>query len=141
MENRSGSERGETPPLSALRDLAAGRGVKRGRHTLRVDGEDVSSDFLEALRLEGFVPIRVRDVDVALGERVPAFLVRGDRADFGWVFFEKFTERRSRKLFGSVVRNARGDWDIQLGRGSPEPIHARIAERRTMDPDRPSSLG
>ena len=75
--------------LSALRDLAAGRGVKRGRHELRVADEDRSGLFLEALRLEGFVPARVRDVEVGLGERMPAFLVREGRADFGWVFVEK----------------------------------------------------
>ena len=130
----------ESTPLSALRDLAAGRGVKRGRHELRVDGEDHRALFLEALRLEGFEPVRVRDVDVSPGERVPAFLVRGDRADFGWVFWEKFTDRRSRKLFGSVVRNAKGDWEIQLGAGSREEVHVRHAGRMKMDSDRPSSL-
>lgn len=138
---RAGSEATGTALLPSLRDLAAGRGVKRGRHSLRLDGEDVSDVFLEALRLEGFEPSRVRDVEVGPGERVPAFLVRGDRADFGWVFREKFTETRSRKLFGSVVRNARGDWDVQLGSGSRERIHVHRSGRRGWDPDRPSSLG
>jgi hypothetical protein len=127
--------------LSAFRDLAAGRGVKRGRHELRVDGEDRSALFLEALRLEGFEPLRVRDVGIALGERVPAFLVRDGRADFGWVFWEKFTADRSRELFGSVVRNAKGDWEIQLGTGSPELVYVNLAARMAIDPDRPSSLG
>jgi ABC-type nitrate/sulfonate/bicarbonate transport system substrate-binding protein len=131
----------ESTTLSALRDLAAGRGVKRGRHDLSVDGEDHHALFLEALRLEGFEPARVRDVDVEPGERVPAFLVRGDRTDFGWVFWEKFTDRRSRKLFGSVVRNEKGDWEIQLGAGSREEVYARLEGRMDMDPDRPSSLG
>jgi hypothetical protein len=115
--------------------------VKRGRHELRVDGEDLSGLFLEALRLEGFEPAAVRDVDVSLGERVPAFLVREGRADFGWVFREKFTAERSRRLFGSIVRNAKGDWDIQLGDGSREPVHVCLAGRMATDPDRPSSLG
>jgi hypothetical protein len=127
--------------LSALRDLAAGRGVKRGRHELRVADEDRSGLFLEALRLEGFVPARVRDVEVGLGERMPAFLVREGRADFGWVFVEKFTAERSRRLFGSAVRNAKGDWDVQLGSGSKETIHVQPAGRMATDPDRPSSLG
>ena len=127
--------------LTALRDLAAGRGVKRGRHVLRIGEEDLGELFLEALRLEGFEPARVREVDVALGERVPAFLVREGRADFGWVFREKFTAERSRKLFGSVVRNARGDWEIQLGPGSDETVYVQLSGRMTTDPDRPSSLG
>ena len=115
--------------------------MKRGRHELRVDGEDLSGLFLEALRLEGFEPAAVRDVDVSLGERVPAFLVREGCADFGWVFREKFTAERSRRLFGSIVRNAKGDWDIQLGDGSREPVHVCLAGRMAMDPDRPSSFG
>jgi hypothetical protein len=82
----------ESTTLSALRDLAAGRGVKRGRHELRVDVDSYHDLFLEALRLEGFEPARVRDLELEPGERVPAFLVRGDRADFGWVFRERFTE-------------------------------------------------
>jgi hypothetical protein len=131
----------ESTTLSALRDLAAGRGVKRGRHALTVDGEEHRGVFLEALRLEGFEAVRVRDVDVDPGERVPAFLVRGDHADFGWVFWEKFTDRRSRKLFGSVVRDEKGDWKIQLGAGSRECVFARVAGRMKVDSDRPSSLG
>ena len=75
------------------------------------------------------------------GERVPAFLVRDGRADFGWVFWEKSTPERSRKLFGSVVRNAKGDWEIQLGTGSREPVHVQPGGRMATDPDRPSSLG
>ena len=127
--------------LSAFRDLAAGRGVKRGHHGLRIDGEHHSGLFLEALQLEGFEPLLVREVDVARGERVPAFLVREGHADFGWVFWEKFTAERWRKLFGSVVRNAKGDWAIQLGTGSLEAVYVNVALRMPVDPDRPSSLG
>jgi hypothetical protein len=141
LGSRLGKDRRTSDLLQAFRDLAAGRGVKRGRHDLHVDGEDLSGLFLEALRIEGFEPARVRDVDVSPGERVPAFLVRDGRADFGWVFWEKFTEERSRKLFGSVVRNARGDWEIQLGTGSRESVHVQPAGRMTTDPERPSSLG
>jgi hypothetical protein len=80
-------------------------------------------------------------VEIAHGERVPAFLVREGHADFGWVFWEKFTADRWRKLFGSVVRNAKGDWAIQLGTGSREPVHVDLTRRVPVDPDRPSSLG
>jgi hypothetical protein len=141
MKSGLEQDRRRSTLLQAFRDLAAGRGVKRGRHDLHVDGEDLSGLFLEALRLEGFEPARVRDADVSPVERVPAFLVRDGRADFGWVFWEKFTEERSRKLFGSVVRNARGDWEVQLGTGSREAVHVQPAGRMTTDPDRPSSLG
>ena len=80
-------------------------------------------------------------VPVELGEKVPAFLLRDDMAEFGWVFWEKFREGRARKLFGSVHRNDKGDWAIQLGEGSREPVYVCLAGKTATDPDRPSSLG
>ena len=127
--------------FAAFRDLAAGRGVRRGRHDLRLEGRDRSALFEKALRLEGFEPLRVRDARVEMGEKAPAFLVDEGSADFGWVFWEKFSEGRARKLFGSTVRNAKGDWEIQLGEGSPRQIHVCLAAKAVVDPERPSSLG
>jgi hypothetical protein len=115
--------------------------VKRGLHELRVDGADLSGLFLEAMQLEGFEALRVGELEIARGERAPAFLIREGRAHFGWIFWEKFTAERWRKLFGSVVRNAKGDWAIQLGTGSREVVHVNLAGRVPTDPDRPSSLG
>jgi len=127
--------------FSAFRDLAAGRGVRRGRHSLRLEGRDRSALFEEALRLEGFEPVRVRDARVEMGEKAPAFLVNEGSADFGWVFWEKFSQGRARKLFGSTVRNAKGDWEIQLGEGSRRRIHVCLGAKTVVDPERPSSLG
>lgn len=127
--------------VAAFRDLAAGRGVRRGRHSLEVDGRDCSALFRMALEREGFRLTTVREVAVATGERAPAFLVRDSIADFGWVFWEKFSDTRERKLFGSAVRNRRGDWAIQLGTGSREPLWVNLAARSAVDPNRPSSLG
>jgi len=131
----------ETELRAAFRDLAAGRGVRRGRHALCHDGRDHSRLFLEALRAEGFEERRVADVPLDPDQRVPAFRVREGVADFGWVFWEKFDERRRRKLFGSVVRGAKGDWEIQIGTGSREAVFVDLAGRVRADPDRPSSLG
>jgi len=127
--------------FAAFRDLAAGRGVRRGRHDLWVEGQDRTAVFEQALALEGFDPARVRDVPIAMGERAPAFLLNEGSADFGWVFWEKFSEGRARKLFGSSVRNAKGDWEIQLGEGSRRRIHVCLAAKSVVDPERPSSLG
>ena len=57
--------------LAAFRDLAAGRGVRRGRHDLRLEGRDRSALFEKALRLEGFEPLRVREAQVEMGEKAP----------------------------------------------------------------------
>jgi hypothetical protein len=132
---------GDRELLGAFRDLAAGRGVRRGRHSMVHDGFDRSRLFVEALRAEGFEERQVSEVPVDPNQRVPAFLVREGRADFGWVFWEKFDPRRKRKLFGSVVRNAKGDWEIQLGSGSRDRVFVRLEGVIQADPDRPSSLG
>jgi hypothetical protein len=131
----------EAELASAFRDLASGRGVKRGRHSLVVDGHDRTDLFLRALADEGYTSQGIRDAPVELGERVPAFLVRDGVADFGWVFWEKFREGRARKLFGSVHRNAKGDWEIQLGAASSERVFVCLADKTPVDSDRPSSLG
>jgi hypothetical protein len=131
----------ETELRAAFRDLAAGRGVRRGRHALCHDGRDHTRLFLEALRAEGFEERQVANVPLEPDQRVPAFRVAAGIADFGWVFWEKFDERRRRKLFGSVVRGAKGDWEVQIGTGSREAVFVDLAGRVTADPDRPSSLG
>lgn len=127
--------------LLAFRDLAAGRGVRRGRHDLIIDGRDLSALFRRALEQEGFQAMSVRDAPVEPGEKAPAFRVREGRADFGWVFWEKFREGRARKLFGSVVRNAKGDWEVQIGVGSAETIYLDPRARVPVDSDRPPDVG
>jgi len=77
----------------------------------------------------------VGDVDVGFDERVAAFLLRGSMAYFGWVFNERFTEKKSRKLFGSEVRNGKGDWAIQIPFNRREKIFVRYTERLGMEQD------
>lgn len=137
----SGDPSAERERLAALRDLVAGRGVRRGRHSLQWGGRDVTDLFLQALALEGFAASRVRDVELELGEKAPAFLVRNSVAEFGWVFWEKYTAERRRKLFGSVVHDAKGDWAVQLGAGSQQLVYVHAGARSAVDPDRPSSWG
>lgn len=123
----------------AFEAIIAGRDVKRSCHDLVVDGRDHSAAFVAALARAGFVPTRVGDVEVALDRRIPAFVVRDGQAWFGWVFWEKFTEAKRRKLFGSVVKDARGDWVVELGAGDPTVLHAQPALAVACDPEHPSS--
>ena len=113
--------------------------MKRGDHALvDAEGEDCTAEFLEALRVEGYTPTTVRGLDVQQGERVPAWRVEERRARFGHVFWERFTERRARKLWGTVHKNAKGDWDGILGAGSRVTIYANPSVRERVDPDHPS---
>jgi hypothetical protein len=124
----------------ALTDIVTGKGATRSKHELVLDGAPVVHEFIRCLEENGFVRTTVGDVDVGLGQRVPAFLLEETTAWFGWVFWEKFTESKARKLWGSVVRNTRGDWAIQIPPTKPIPIYANLDGRIDMDADRPIYL-
>jgi hypothetical protein len=124
--------------LEALRDLATGR-VHRSRHELTVDGMDLSETFRAVLAQEGYRPARIKELAIERGVRHPAFLIRGSTAHFGHVFVEKFHENETRTLFGSVVRDWRGDWDIMLTRRSAEVVWVSLDQASPFDEDRPSS--
>jgi len=104
---------------------------------LTLDGQDLTKEFVRALLRLGYVPSEVRDVEVRPGQRAPAFLIRDATAYFGWVFWEKFTEKKMRKLWGSVVRNEKGDWEIQLPAGKTDRIYVNEESMSEMDLDRP----
>jgi len=125
------------PELSAvLDDLALGRGVARGRHSLRWKDRLVVPEFEESLRGNGFSPTTVRDAAIEPGERIPAFYLHGDLADFGYVRWEIFTPRSRRKLFASEYRRPdNGEWAVQLALASPERIWANAAAKERHDVD------
>jgi hypothetical protein len=120
----------------ALDDLILGRGVARGRHELRFRGRTVRSEFEERLAANGFARTTVAAVDIAPGEKVPAFHLEGDAADFGWVRWEIFTPRSRRKLFASERRRADNqEWAVQISLSSHEPIWASPGRRVRHDVD------
>lgn len=123
--------------LAALDDLVIGRGVRRGRHDVP---EALTGDFRERLVARGFVPTTVGATQVPIGVRAPAWLYRVPVADFGWVFWELFTETKKRKLFGSTVRNAKGDWAIQIPPGSTETVWVNEREAQAIDASRPQGI-
>lgn len=124
--------------LEALRDFITGEGVERVRLELTLHDRDLTEAFIGQLERLGFLPTTVADVNVQPGERIPAFLIQDRTAFFGWVFWEKFTEKKMRKLWGSVLRNRKGDWEIQIPPTRPTIIYANTAKRYTMDIDRPT---
>lgn len=121
----------------AFHDFITGTGAERTRLDLTLNGQDLTSQFLIELQHLRFLPMSVGDIDVKPGERVPAFLVQDRTAYFGWVFWEKFTEKKQRKLWGSVVRNKKGDWAIQIPPTKPTVLYANSAEKYTMDIEHP----
>jgi len=124
----------------AFRDIIHGRTVKRIRHELLWEGRDISDLFIEELEREGYAPTTVADVDVVPGQRVPAFFLENGSAYFGWIFWEKFWAQRVRKLWGSMVRNAKGDWAIQITPQKRKTIYANMSKKFEMDLDKPSDF-
>jgi hypothetical protein len=119
---------------SALDDLILGRGVARGRHSLVYQGIPRRAEFEERLLANGFRPTTVREAAVEAGERIPAFYVHGDTADFGYIRWEIFTPRSRRKLFQSEYRRPDNqEWAVQLNLSSPEKVWADPARRQRHD--------
>lgn len=123
--------------LEAFGSIIEGKTVKRSKHHLIYEGRDLTAMFLKELDKHGYRPVLVSDIDVLPGERVPAFLIRGTTAYFGWVFWERFTSSKARKLWGSSVKNAKGDWEIQLPPSGKTEIYANVGEKLEMDIDHP----
>jgi len=111
--------------------------VKRGRHQLP---PEIFPVFRERLVSCGFVPTVVGAVEIEVGVRVPAWLLRPPLADFGTVFWEIFTPAKRRKLFGSVVRNRKGDWELQIPPGSEQTIWVNDALAERYDASRPVGM-
>jgi hypothetical protein len=82
----------------------------------------------------------VQNVELRPGERVPAFYIDNGTAYFGWVFWEKFSQLKLRKLFGSVVRNRKSDWAVQISDKRRSVIYANPDLKSEMDIDNPSGF-
>ncbi len=123
-----------------LRDIVEGKTVKRGKHELHWGGTDLSREFIEVLLECGYRSTEVKNVNILPGERVPAFYIEHGIAYFGWVFWEKFTASRVRKLFGSTVRNVKGDWAIQIPSSRGVTLYVNTGMTYGMDLENPSGL-
>ncbi len=120
----------------ALDDLILGRGVARGRHSLRHQGRLVRAQFEERLLANGFRPMTVRDAPIEAGEKIPAFHVDGETVDFGYIRWEIFTSTSRRKLFASEYRRPDNqEWAIQLNLSSPVPVWASPELKEHYDAD------
>ena len=121
---------------SALDDLILGRGVARGRHSMRHQGRLVRAELEERLMANGFRPMTVREAAIEPGERIPAFSLHEETVDFGYIRWEIFTPRSRRKLFQSEYRRPDNDeWAVQLNLSSPEKVWANpsLKERHDVD--------
>ncbi|MBI1803605.1 MAG: hypothetical protein HY033_10855 [Ignavibacteriae bacterium] len=121
----------------ALRAIVEGKIVKRIKHDLVHEGQDLTHLFVKELERHGYKPMTVDGVRCERGERVPAFYMKDSVAYFGWVFWEQFTSWKIRKLWGSVIKDKRGDWDIQIPATRKTTIYANESLTLEMDIDHP----
>src|SRR6266699_5442164 len=119
------------PELSAaLDDLILGRGVARGRHSMRFQDRIVQAELEERLAANGFRPMTVAETQIEPGERVPAFYLHDEVVDFGYIRWEIFTPKSRRKLFASERRRPDNqEWALQLNLSSPVKVWASPASK------------
>jgi hypothetical protein len=118
----------------ALDDLILGRGVARGRHSLKHQGRSVAAEFEERLTANGFRPMTVREASIEAGEKIPAFFLHDELADFGWIRWEIFTPRSRRKLFASEHRRPDNqEWAVQINLASPQSVWADPSRQESHD--------
>ena len=119
---------------AALDDLILGRGVARGRHSLLHSGRSVRPQLEERLLANGFRPMTVKEAPIEPGEKIPAFHLEGDTADFGYIRWEIFTPKSRRKLFASEHRRPDNrEWALQLNLSSPVKVWASPASKERHD--------
>lgn len=126
------------PLEAAFSDFITGQGVERVKLELTIEGRSVVREFLAALETHKFLAATVAGTLVQPGERIPAFFIKDSTAFFGWVFWEKFTKMKLRKLWGSSLRNKKGDWAIQIPSNKPTTIYANLLLKTEMDLDHPA---
>lgn len=114
-------------------DIILGRGVKRYIHDLEYDHNIYAELFIERLQVNRFRPVPVKDIRIEVGLRLPAFYIQGRTAIFGHVFWEVFSDHKKRKIWGSVVRNEKGDWKYILPGISNKIVFANLNQREEID--------
>ncbi len=116
-----------------LDDIILGRGVKRSVHSLEYDQAVYSDLFISRLRLYKYSPMPVAQIEVQPEWRVPAFLIDGKTAIFGYVFWEVFSDHKKRKLWASVARTEKGDWKYTLPGNSSTVVFANPDKKQEAD--------
>ncbi|MCB0281272.1 MAG: hypothetical protein H6627_04440 [Calditrichae bacterium] len=114
-------------------DIICGNGVKRSLHDLSFNGQDYSTLFVERLVAQNFKPAVVKSINVDVGIRFPAFILLNGVALYGHLFWEVFTDKRKRKIWGSVIRNEKGDWKHVIPGNSTKEIYINLEQPQSVD--------
>jgi len=113
-------------------DIISGR-VKRSVHRLIYQGRDYSSLFIACLADKSFKPQQLKNVRIEIGRRIPGFYIKDSTAYFGHLFWEVFDARHKRKIWGSVIRNEKGDWKYILPGNSSKEVYLNLNKSQEID--------
>ena len=114
-------------------DIILGNGVKRSIHNLVYKNQDFKNLFIECLLDKSFKPLLLKNASIEVGIRIPGFYIEKQTAFFGYLFWEVFNERRKRKIWGSVVRNQKGDWKYILTGNSSKVVYLNMFKIQEID--------
>ncbi|MBL1207102.1 MAG: hypothetical protein D8M58_16980 [Calditrichaeota bacterium] len=117
----------------AFNDIVLGNGVKRSVHDLVYDNADYSDLFITCLKRNNFFPLPLKHTTINPGFRYPGFYLIDSVAYFGHLFWEVFSESRKRKIWGSVVRNEKGDWKYILPGNSSKIVYINKDKIQAVD--------
>lgn len=121
--------------IAALETIIDGEIVKRDRHTLEADGEDLSALFIQRLIRKGYRWLAVADTALVIGSKCPAFIVQERTAVFGWVKWMKYDVGIYRKFFASEWRKPSGTPVLILAQN--ETVFVNDGLTQPHDPDAP----
>ena len=113
-------------------DIITGR-VKRYVHDLVFQKHDYTSLFINCLQDKAYLPRPLKEVQIEVGMRCPGFLVQDSVAYFGYLFWEVFDEKHKRKIWGSVMRNKKGDWKYILSGNSSNVVYLNLNKLQEVD--------
>ncbi|MBL7994511.1 hypothetical protein JNM05_03990 [bacterium] len=123
--------------IQALDEIILGRIVKRSKHELTWDDKNIREEFIQRLLHNHFEFKKVKNVDVPIGFRCPAFLLREQWAYFGWVKWMKYDEGIYWKYFASEVRRPSGSPVIIITSDDIKEIYVNDLSHEEHDPDLP----
>jgi hypothetical protein len=113
-------------------DIIDGR-VKRFVHHLIFQNKDYTTLFITCLKEKAYLPSPLKSVNIDVGIRCPGFFIKDSTAYFGYLFWEVFDERHKRKIWGSVIRNNKGDWKYILSGNSSNIVYLNQNKIQEVD--------
>jgi len=113
-------------------DIIAGR-VKRSVHNLVYQNNDYTPLFILCLKDKAYLPVSLKSVTLEVGTRIPGFYLDNTMTYFGYLFWEVFDDRHKRKIWGSVIRDKKGDWKYILPGNSSKEVYLNINKIQDVD--------